>query len=146
MDLIDRRVPPLLLVIPVLILLLPIPVRAQDGSSSASQRTTSQRPRVGLALSGGGALGLSEIGILQWMEENHIPIDRIAGTSMGGIIGAMYATGMTPTEITSFAKKINWEEALLPEPVYAQLSFRRKQDRRTFLVSTPLGLKHGLRG
>src|SRR5581483_2792848 len=128
------------------ILLLPIPVRAQDGSSSASQRTTSQRPRVGLALSGGGALGLSEIGILQWMEENHIPIDRIAGTSMGSIIGAMYATGMTPTEITSFAKKINWEEALLPEPVYAQLSFRRKQDRRTFLVSTPLGLKHGLRG
>jgi len=146
MDLIDRRVPPPLLVIPVLILLLPIPVRAQDGSSSASQRTTSQRPRVGLALSGGGALGLSEIGILQWMEENHIPIDRIAGTSMGSIIGAMYATGMTPTEITSFAKKINWEEALLPEPVYSQLSFRRKQDRRTFLVSTPLGLKHGLRG
>ena len=129
-----------------MILLVPTGLPAQDAATPTSPDSANHRPRIGLALSGGGALGLTEIGILQWMEENHIPIDRIAGTSMGSIIGAMYATGMTPTEITIFAKKINWEEALLPEPVYSQLSFRRKQDRRTFLVSTPLGLKHGLRG
>ena len=104
------------------------------------------RPRIGLALSGGGALGLAEIGILQWMEENHIPVDRVAGTSMGSIIGAMYATGMSPAEIRAFAEKINWDQALLPEPVYSQLSYRRKQDRRDFLVQAPLGLKHGLNG
>ena len=104
------------------------------------------RPRIGLALSGGGALGLAEIGVIQWMEENPLPVDRIAGTSMGSIIGAMYATGMSPAEIQVFAEKINWNEAFLPETVYTQLSYRRKQDRRDYLINAPLGLKHGLSG
>ncbi len=127
------------------LLLFPPSFQAQNTLASPAESGT-PRPRIGLALSGGGALGLAEIGIIQWMEENHIPVDRIAGTSMGSIIGAMYATGMSPTEIKKFAEKINWDEALLPEPVYSQLSYRRKQDRRDFLVSAPLGLKHGLRG
>jgi NTE family protein len=104
------------------------------------------RPRVGLALSGGGALGLAEIGVIQWMEENHIPVDRVAGTSMGAIVGAMYATGMSPAEIQKFAEKIDWEQAFLPGPTYGQLSYRRKQDRRNFLINAPLGLKHRLSG
>lgn len=119
---------------------------AQDTSATAQAAAPSHRPRVGLALSGGGAMGLAEIGVIQWMEENHIPVDRIAGTSMGSIIGAMYATGMSPAEIQKFAESIDWDEALLPEPVYAQLSYRRKQDRRDFLINAPLGLKHGLNG
>ncbi len=120
--------------------------------SVAQELATAQSPvpahrlRIGLALSGGGALGLAEIGVIQWLEENHIPVDRIAGTSMGSIIGAMYATGMTPAEMQAFAEKINWDEAFLPETVYTQLSYRRKQDRRDFLINAPLGLKHGLNG
>ncbi len=125
---------------------LPLLSHAQDISPKAQPAIPAQRPRIGLALSGGGALGLAEIGVIQWMEENHIPVDRIAGTSMGSIIGAMYATGMSPTEIQKFAEKINWDEAFLPEPVYTQLSYRRKQDRRDFLIDAPLGLKHGLNG
>ncbi|HKF01582.1 MAG TPA: patatin-like phospholipase family protein [Candidatus Sulfotelmatobacter sp.] len=122
-------------------------VCGQDASvSTAPSRSSPPRPKIGLALSGGGALGLVEIGVMQWLAENHIPVDRVAGTSMGSIIGAMYATGMSPTDIKTFAKKINWDEAFLPEPTYRELSFRRKQDRRNFLVSAPLGLKHGLRG
>jgi len=117
-----------------------------QGQDAAPAQPSKQRPQIGLALSGGGALGLVEIGIIQWMEENHIPVDRIAGTSMGGIIGAMYATGMTAAEIKAFAEKINWEEVLQPDPVYSQLSFRRKQDRRNFLINAHLGLKHGLTG
>ncbi|MGA8438695.1 MAG: patatin-like phospholipase family protein [Candidatus Sulfotelmatobacter sp.] len=105
-----------------------------------------QRPRIGLALSGGGALGLAQIGVIQWLEENHIPVDRIAGTSMGSIIGVMYATGMSPAEMQRFAEGIDWNEALLPEPTYRQLSYRRKQDRRAFQVEAALGIKHGLRG
>src|SRR5579871_1960565 len=128
-------------------LLLPIftviPFKAATQDASAPQ---SPRPQIGLALSGGGSLGLVEIGVMQWMEANHIPVDRVAGTSMGSIIGAMYATGMSPAEIHAFADKINWDQALLPEPVYAQISYRRKQDRRNFLINTPLGLKHGLNG
>ena len=128
------------------VLVLPLALLAQDTASISQPPTSAHRPRVGLALSGGSALGLAEIGVLRWMEENHIPVDRIAGTSMGSIIGAMYATGMSPAEIEAFAEKIDWDQAFLPEPVYTQISYRRKQDRRDFLIKAPLGLKHGLRG
>lgn len=120
-------------------------VSAQQAQPS-SERPATRRPRIGLALSGGAALGLSEIGVLRWLEENHIPIDRVAGTSMGSILGAMYATGMSPDEIEQFAKKIDWDQAFLPEPSYRDLSYRRKQDRRDFLIDASLGLKHGLNG
>jgi len=100
---------------------------------------------VGLALSGGGALGLAQIGVIQWLEDNHIPVDRIAGTSMGSIIGVMYATGMSPAEMQKFAEAIDWNEALLPEPSYRQLAYRRKQDRRDYQVEAALGIKHGLK-
>src|ERR1700761_6572841 len=80
-------------------LILPALCPAQDAETPNPQQAAGHRPRIGLALSGGGALGLAEIGVIQWMEENHIPVDRIAGTSMGGIIASMYATGMSPEEI-----------------------------------------------
>src|SRR5271165_6847134 len=105
------------------------PALQNQGQQPASA-VPARRPRIGLALSGGAALGLAEIGVLRWLEENHIPIDRVAGTSMGSILGAMYATGMSPDEIEQFAKKIDWEQAFVPEPNYRDLSYRRKQDRR----------------
>ena len=120
--------------------------QGSDIAAVAPPTPSTERPRIGLALSGGGALGLTEIGVIKWMEENHIPVDRIAGTSMGSIIGSMYATGMTPEEIQKFAEKIDWDQAFLPEPGYTELSYRRKQDRRDFVVAAPLGLKHGLKG
>src|SRR5579863_2294541 len=121
------------------------PAAARNGVTPAATAQT-HRPRIGLALSGGAALGLAEVGVIQWMEENRIPVDRIAGTSMGSIIGAMYATGMSPAEIQTFAEKIDWDAAFLPEPIFSDLSFRRKQDRRDFLISARLGLKQGLSG
>jgi NTE family protein len=127
-------------------LFLPHTIAAQDVAPDKPLGAHAHRPRIGLALSGGGALGLVEIGVIRWLEENHIPVDRIAGTSMGGIIGSMYATGMSPAEIENFALRIDWDEALMPEPVYRQLSYRRKEDRREFLIKAPLGLKHGLHG
>jgi NTE family protein len=122
----------------------PLPVEAQGQQPAAS--VPAQRLRIGLALSGGGALGLAQIGVIQWLEENHIPVDRIAGTSMGSIIGVMYATGMSPAEMQKFAQVIDWNEVLLPEPTYRQLSYRRKQDHRDYQVEAALGIKHGLRG
>ena len=132
-----------LLVVVLIFTAIPFNAAAQDAPAPPPQLP---RPQIGLALSGGGALGLVEIGVMQWMEENHIPIDRVAGTSMGSIIAAMYATGMSPGDIKKFAEKINWDEAFAPEPSFGQLFFRRKQDRRNYLVNAPLGLKHGLRG
>ncbi len=111
---------------------------------ASSQPSPAPRPRVGLALSGGGALGMAHIGVLQWLEEHRIPVDRIAGTSMGGIVGAIYATGLSPTEMHNFVAKLNWDEAFLTGPTYGQIAYRRKQDRRAYLVSAELGLKHGL--
>src|SRR5580700_4900387 len=104
------------------------------------------RPRIGLALSGGGALGLAQIGVIQWLEENHIPVDRVAGTSMGAIIASMYATGMSPAEIQKFAEAIDWDAVMLPGPMYRQIAYRRKQDRRDYQIEAALGLKHGLSG
>src|SRR5258708_26908753 len=83
---------------------------------AASPPSPAPRPRVGLALSGGGALGMAHIGVLQWLEEHRIPVDRIAGTSMGGIVGAIYATGLSPTEMHNFVAKLNCDEAFLTGP------------------------------
>src|SRR6185369_7433523 len=57
------------------------------------------RPKIGVALEGGGALGLAHIGVLQWFEDHHIPVDYVAGTSMGGLVGGLYATGKSPREL-----------------------------------------------
>lgn len=102
------------------------------------------RPRIGLALSGGGARGLAHIGVLQWMEDNHIPVDSIAGTSMGALVGALYATGRSPAEMRQFVEAIHWDEAIAGEPSYSQLSYRRKEDRRMDEIPAQLGLKNGL--
>ena len=104
------------------------------------------RPTIGVALGGGGALGLAHIGVLQWMEENHIPVDKLAGTSMGALVGAVFATGRNGVEMRQLVKTIHWDEALLKEPSYAQLSYRRKQDRRDYQFGGELGLKHGFNG
>src|ERR1700678_2276071 len=131
------------------LLALASPLTPAQDAQPVQQRAPPQpapRPRIGLALSGGGALGLAEIGVLQWLEENHIPVDRVAGTSMGSIVAAAYATGMSPAEIQKFAESIDWEDALRPEPTYRQLDYRRKQDRRDYQIEAALGLKHGLEG
>jgi NTE family protein len=71
-----------------------------------------QRPRVGLAMNGEGAIGFTQIGVLQWMQEHHVPVDYIAGTSVGGLIGGGYATGMSPYEIRAFVEKIDFTTTL----------------------------------
>jgi NTE family protein len=118
----------------------------QQQAQQAAPPQPAQRPRIGLALSGGGARGLAHIGVLQWLEENHIPVDSIAGTSMGGLIGALYATGRSPAEMRQFVEAIHWNEAIASEPSYPQLSYRRKEDRRTDQIPAQLGLKNGLNG
>jgi NTE family protein len=125
---------------------IPTPAQDQQPSQQPAPPQPAPRPRIGLALSGGGARGLAHIGVLQWMEENHIPIDSIAGTSIGGLVGALYATGRSPAEMRQFVEAIHWDEAVAGEPSYPQLSFRRKEDRRTDQIPSKLGLKNGLKG
>jgi NTE family protein len=120
------------------------PVEPQ--AQQASQPASFHRPTIGVALAGGGALGLAHIGVLQWMEENHIPVDKLAGTSMGALVGAVFATGRNGVEMRQLVKTIHWDEALLSEPTYNHLSYRRKQDRRDYQFGGELGLKHGFSG
>jgi NTE family protein len=101
------------------------------------------RPRICLVLSGGGARGMAHIGVLKVLEDLKIPIDCIAGTSMGAIVGGLYASGMTAAQIDSTMSSVDWQEAFRDAPPRRDLAFRRKQDDRNFLVKLPLGLKHG---
>jgi NTE family protein len=73
----------------------------------------------------------------------HVPIDCIAGTSMGAVIGGLYAGGMTAAQIDETIRSVDWQEAFRDSPPRRELTFRRKQDDRNFLVRLPLGLKHG---
>jgi NTE family protein len=103
------------------------------------------RPTIGVVLEGGGALGLAHIGVLQWFEEQHIPIDYLAGTSMGGLVGGIYATGMRASEIKDLVATINWNEAIDGKTPYQALSFRRKEDQRSFQNDLEFGLRNGFR-
>src|SRR5450631_3784317 len=100
------------------------------------------RPRICLVLSGGGSRGMAHIGVLKVLEELKIPIDCIAGTSMGAVVGGLYASGMTAHQIDATMRSVDWQEAFRDAPPRRDLAFRRKQDDRNFLVRLPLGLKH----
>ncbi len=110
------------------------------GSSAAADPAT--RPRICLVLSGGGARGMAHIGVLKILEDLKIPIDCIAGTSMGAIVGGLYASGMTAADIDATMRSLDWQEAFRDAPPRRDLAFRRKQDDRNFLVRLPLGLQH----
>jgi NTE family protein len=101
------------------------------------------RPTIGVALEGGGALGEAHIGVLKWFEEHHIPIDYLAGTSMGGLVGGFYATGKSADEIRNIVKTADWPLLLGGQTPYQDLSFRRKEDAREIPNAIQIGLKHG---
>ena len=102
------------------------------------------RPSIGLVLDGGGALGLAHIGVLEWMEQHRIPVDRIAGTSMGSLIGALYATGRSASEINEVAGGAGLDSVFALRQDYNQLDFRRRQDRRQIPGALSAGLKGGI--
>jgi NTE family protein len=96
-------------------------------------------------LQGGAALGLAHIGVIQWLEEHRIPINYVAGTSMGGLVGGMYATGNSPAEIRKLVDGIDWDIVLRGEVPYGDLSFRRKEDAEEFPNGLVFGIKDGVR-
>ncbi|MHB8811826.1 MAG: patatin-like phospholipase family protein [Steroidobacteraceae bacterium] len=101
------------------------------------------RLRIGLVLSGGGARGIAHVGVLQVLEKLHVPIDAIAGTSMGAVVGGLYASGLSPEQIEATLRSINWQEAFRDRPPREDLTLRRKQEDENFLVKFPFGIKGG---
>ncbi|WP_051978454.1 patatin-like phospholipase family protein [Edaphobacter aggregans] len=122
---------------------------AQQTTEKLETKTPSQapaaakRPSVGLVFEGGGALGFAHIGVIQWMEEHHIAVDYVAGTSMGGLVGGLYASGLGPDEIKEFVKRIDWPTVLSGQVPFQALSYRRKEDKLAFPNRLEFGLKHG---
>jgi NTE family protein len=120
------------------------PAAAQAASGVDVPQTNRPRPTIGVALEGGGALGLAHIGVLQWFDDHHIPIDYIAGTSMGGLVGGLYATGHSPKQLQEIVEQQNWDVIIGGKTPYEDLSFRRKEDARDYPTFLQLGLKRGL--
>jgi NTE family protein len=102
-----------------------------------------ERPKIGLALSGGGARGAAHVGVLRVLEEMRVPIDYIAGTSMGSIIAGLYASGMTPDEIADALKTMDWEHIFNDKPPREERSFHRKRDDDLYLVKAKPGYSDG---
>lgn len=99
------------------------------------------QPKIGLVLSGGAARGLAHVGVLKALEEQGIHVDAIAGTSMGAVIGGLYASGYKIDELEKLAMEIDWQQALSDEPAREDVPFRRKQDDRDFLVRQKLSFR-----
>ena len=112
-------------------------------TAAYSQDTTAVkvRPKVGLVLSGGGAKGAAHIGVLKYIEEAGIPIDYIAGTSMGSIVGGMYALGYTSEEILAIISDVDWDRLISNNVDRQEISYDSKYRSRTQLVTVPFSLE-----
>ena len=102
---------------------------------------TAERPKIGLVLGGGGARGAAHIGVLKELERQRIPVDVIAGTSMGAVVGGLYASGMSVADLEALTGSLDWAEALSDDPQRADLNFRRKQDDAQFPIDLELGVR-----
>jgi NTE family protein len=101
------------------------------------------RPKIGLVLSGGGARGLAHVGVLKVLERERIPIDAIAGTSMGAIIGGLYASGMGADEIEREFKALDWDALFAFRVDRQHLSQRRKEEDFEIAPVLELGMRQG---
>ncbi|MEM6454346.1 MAG: patatin-like phospholipase family protein [Acidobacteriota bacterium] len=112
------------------------------GQASAAP-AVEERPRTCLVLSGGGARGAAHIGVLQVLEAQRVPIDCVVGTSMGAIVGGLYASGLSPDDIAQVIRDTDWESIFAGTSPRRQVDFRRKQDDRLALLPIELGIGRG---
>ncbi|MDJ0906503.1 MAG: patatin-like phospholipase family protein [Woeseiaceae bacterium] len=106
----------------------------------ATAAANAERPKIGLVLGGGGARGAAHIGVLQELERQRVPIDAIAGTSMGAIVGGLYAIGKTPEELEELVTTLDWVASMRDTPSREHLSFRRKLDDEHYPITAELGV------
>ncbi len=123
----------------VAIALLAIAARVSAQPAAAAL----QRPVIGVAFGGGSARGLAHVGVIRWFEEHHIPIDRIAGTSMGGLVGGAYAAGMSADDLARVLASTDWD-AMFGSSTFQYKNIRRKQDARVYPSRIEFGLKKGV--
>src|SRR5262245_50901771 len=101
------------------------------------------RPTVGVAFGGGSARGIAHIGVIQWLEEHHVPIDVAAGTSMGGLVGGGFATGMSAADLRKLIATTDWD-LMFGASSFPFKNLRRKEDARSYPSRLEFGLKSGI--
>jgi NTE family protein len=117
------------------------PTPTGDQRMSPRVRVDTDRPIVGVAFGGGSARGIAHVGVIRWLEAHRIPIDVAAGTSMGGLVGGAFASGMDAGELQTFIASLDWD-LLFGASTFAYKNIRRKTDARAY----PSRLEFGLRG
>ncbi|EHR6433494.1 patatin-like phospholipase family protein [Vibrio parahaemolyticus] len=116
---------------------------ATPSVAQVKNEDTSTRPKVAVVLAGGGAKGAAHIGVLKALEEMHIPVDIITGTSMGAYVGGLYATGMSADEIESFIYSVDWNSGYRDRVDRSQRRVRDKEYEDRYQITTDLGLRFG---
>ncbi|MEO0574575.1 MAG: patatin-like phospholipase family protein [Pseudomonadota bacterium] len=124
----------------VVLLVLVAPASAVQ---PATDDAANGRPRVALVLSGGGARGAAHVGVIRVLEEMRIPVDLVVGTSMGAVVGGLYASGLDADALEQVIRDIDWVDAFDDNPPRKDLTYRRKRDDDEFLVGFDLGVRDG---
>ncbi|MBL8529039.1 MAG: patatin-like phospholipase family protein, partial [Burkholderiales bacterium] len=138
-----RTASPIALLVWFAVTLASTAATAADLQDLAQPPTREGRPRIGLVLSGGGARGFAHIGVLKVLEELRVPIDCIAGTSMGAVVGGVYAAGIAPEEMERRVSKLEWDDLLIDDPGRLDRPMRRRKDDFTSLWDIELGYRDG---
>src|SRR5437868_4066143 len=120
-----RRSPSLKVALVLLVLLAAVGTAAHAQDEAAAPNPPRNRRSIGLVLSGGGARGGAHIGVLKALEELHVPVDYLAGTSIGAVIGGFYAAGMTVPEMEKLVESLEWDRAFLNFTPRQLKSYRR---------------------
>jgi NTE family protein len=120
-----------------MLLLHPAEITAEEES------TLARRPRIGLVLGGGGARGAAHVGVLKVIEELRIPVDYVAGTSMGSIVGGLYASGLNAEQIEREILAMDWDDLFQDEASREERSFRRKRDDDFYVFKAKPGYNKG---
>jgi NTE family protein len=120
----------------------PAEVQARD-SVQAPPAVAKPRPKIGLVLSGGGARGITHIGVLKVLERLRIPVDYVAATSMGAVVGGLYASGMSPADMEREITAVHWPTLLSDSPPRRDVSFRTKEEDAQFPLPLEIGFRDG---
>ncbi|PSL48275.1 NTE family protein [Chitinophaga niastensis] len=102
-----------------------------------AQKNTGNRPKVAVTLSGGGARGLAHIGILEAIDSAGLKVDYLTGTSMGSIVGALYAMGYSGNHIEAAARKLNWNDLFSNQPALTDISYEEKTQYNKYIIEIP---------
>lgn len=113
-----------------LIVPAPVPALAADAP----------RPRVGLVLGGGGARGAAHIGVLEVLQQLNVPVDCVAGTSMGALVAGAWAAGLTPQEMRAQLAAADWPDMFQDNPAFVELNFRNKRLSQRFFPGSETGI------